>query len=675
MGLADRPGFRRLQEVVERRTGLAVVPEERVSYLEEAATELSATRKELDLLGWTVQDYFSGRPQEMDTAKRRNLAQKARVVWTDDPQAGAAVALLNDFVFGRGVPRPRAADDEVQKVIDEAWDDPDNQLILTSFEAQVLLGTDLQLQANLFLLMFDDGDDGKVKLSVLDHDSVENAVQDSSQRRRVLYYLAKEKKVEWDFDKDRPKQDLGGYNRAKARYYEHWRNVKDVEAANGTVPQIPEGKLGEGRVYHIAINRTGEMVFGIPEMKRTLRWFSAYNEFLKSRVDMAQAAAAFVMKRKVKGTPGQVARLAAKAVSRESILSGNTGVGDAPPQEPGQRGGRIVTENENVSHESLKLDTGASNAQMDGELLQGVLASATRFPRWYYGGDAGSLAGATAVELPVLKAVEARQEIFEAMFRWFIDRVIEKAVEDGKLDQYLPDEGEIGSGLPEGGEANVYRPQEAHADAQADEERTERDLSYEFSMPSPTRRMMGDLASVIANSARTFDPNNTNIELSRILLTILLGEALEVEDPAKAVERIFPEGYQDPAIAAAQAQQRPPAPPEAEAPGGAPQGEENPYGAARDASAPEDNPYSHLYEAAAVPIAGRDGLPLPMHLQPQTVQEAYFRRRLPAGAEASVRSEEEEIESLWSEEVESVVGDALDTALLTGTNGNGRKQA
>lgn len=668
MALTDRPAFRRIQESLEQRTGVTVASSARVEALEEAAVEYGAVRRELDMLGWQVMDYFSGRPQEMAFQKRRELAQKARMIWLDDANAGAAVSLMNDFVFGRGVPRPEAADDEVQKVIDEAWDDPDNQLVLTSYDAQVRLGIDLQIQANIFLLLFDE-DEG-VKLTLLDHDSVENATRDDDNRMRVLYYLARERKVEWDYEQDKPKDNVTSYTEGKVLYYEHWRNVDDLEEAGGKRPEIPEAKQGKGRVYHVAINRTSEMVFGIPEFRRTLRWFSAYNEFLRARVDMAQAAAAFVMKRKVKGTPNQVVKSAAKAMSRESLLGGTTGVGDSPAQQPG-RSGKILTENENVSHESMKLDTGSAGAAQDAQTLRSVISAATRFPQHYLG-DAGSanLATATAMELPVLKAVESRQEVFEGIFRWFIDRVIEKAVEDGRLSETVEPEAVAIDG---GGSMDTVA--EAHEDRGEDEEETQRDLSYELSMPNPLRRMMGEFVGAIANIARTFDPNNSNPELSRVLLGLTLGQGLEVENPSDLVDRIFPPGYVDPAIAAAQAAAESA---QRNAPGGTPtpaqpggNTSENPYGAKMKGTNAEDNPYGMSEAVEAIgPLLDRDGEPLPLRLQPHMLMEARFRRALPASAEADTQREVSELDAMWSEDVEAIAADALDRAMLMhGTNG------
>jgi hypothetical protein len=157
----------RLAEAAEDRTGYTLVPKERNELLEAAWDELRATNRELDLLGWQVLDYLSGQPQELTTQARRKMVQRSRHVWMNDPQAGASVSLMNDFCFGRGVPQPRAKDKAVQDILDEFWNDPDNKRALTSFSKQQMLGTDLALQSNLFFLVFDDGDDGKVKMMLL----------------------------------------------------------------------------------------------------------------------------------------------------------------------------------------------------------------------------------------------------------------------------------------------------------------------------------------------------------------------------------------------------------------------------------------------------------------------------------------------------------------------------
>ena len=318
-----------------------------------------------------------------------------------------------------------------------------------------------------------------------------------------------------------------------------------------------------------------------------------------------------------------MAKLAAKAVSRTSPLSGTTFPID--PDNPaeggllqaGPRPASVITSNEGVTHEPLRLDSGAGNAQIDASNLRSQFSASTRWPQHYLGaGDGPGLATATAMELPVLKMVETRQEVIESIYRWFIDRVIERAVESGQipeeiegereereeergerrergqerrterrartLEQHLEEAAESGRQFVHLGQVpskpgqsrhvlvtrdpktftDYYRViVEAHEDKTEDEEDTERDLSYEFGLPSPLKRMMSDLIGAIANIARTFDPNNTNLDLSRTLLYVALGEGLEMENAGEVVNEIFPEGYVDPAVAAAQAQAQMGAPP------------------------------------------------------------------------------------------------------------------
>lgn len=541
------------------------VTPERLAQLEESENRLIEAVQELDAVGYTLLNYSDGMPNELRTQQRLQWVKKARVAWMDDPMCAAAVDLMNDFVFGRGVPKPRAKDDEVQEVIDEFWDDPDNQRVLTSYEAQMALGTDLTLQSNVFVLMFDQGDDGKVKLGLLNHDDVMNAVPDPEFRQRVLYYVARHRRTEWDFVTDQPKMDLTGAmaQQQKATYYESWQLHSEPDDYEAQTAKPPANKMGVGCVYHIRLNRGTEQIFGVPTMRRLLRWFNSYNLMMEARVDMAKAASAFVMKRTAKGTQNQVAKIAAKALSRASDLASATGVpGDGGAMMPqiGPRTGSILTENESLKIEPFKMSSGAAEAAEDARMIRAQIAAGTHFPQHYLGdSETANLSVATAIEISVMKTIESRQELFEQLIRWAVDRAIARAVDVGRLDANMTTTTPLDKQVETPG-LSLTRVGEAHEDQNDDEAETQRDLSYDFSMPSPLRRMMVDLVGAVAQTAQVFDPNNTNTELSRVLLTLILGEAFEMQDPADIVESIFPEGYVDPAVAAAQAaaQQPPP---------------------------------------------------------------------------------------------------------------------
>lgn len=667
--MAERPFIRRLREAAEDRTGLTVRKGEEVQLLEASYEERRALQRELDLLAYTALDYFGGNEQDLQAVERRKLAQRSRVAWQKDAQAGGAVDLLNDFTFGRGVPKPKCADPLVQEVVDEAWDDPDNQLILTSYAAQMSLGVDLSTQSNIFFLMFDEGKDGKVKVGLLEHDSVENVVRDEDFRQRILWYVARRKIVKWDFDNDQAKvqleRDRDVIENRPVRYYAHWQNVEVAEEER-KLEKPPKDKEGKGKVFHLYVNKTSEAAFGHPIMDRTLRWFSAYNNFMEARVDMARAAAALIMKRKVQGTKNQVERMAMQALSRRSVLGAAVETADMV----GPRAASAMTENMEVTHEPLKLDSGAANAETDGQMIRSQISAATHFPQHYLG-DAGSanLATATSMELPVLKHVEGRQEVFEGVFRWFVDRVIERAVEAGTIPKELTEEEKAeraeeeeakeanreGQVPPPPQEAPPTQLQAAHAEATEDEEDTERDLSYEFSMPSPLRRMLNDLVGAVESIAKTFDPNGTNVELSRILLSVALGEALEVEDPGAVVERVFPPGYEDPVLAQAmQAKQQ-------EQMGEGEEGEEeNPYGGRMKSQTPE--------EAAKAPYGAQEGRVTPLGRDGHPIREAAF-TQLPADDRARSEERTDELSEKFDETVIATAERALELALGAHQNG------
>ena len=649
---------KRLQEVVEQRTGKTVVDKEYIALAEASDVERRAMQKELDLMGWYVLDYMGGSPQEVKPMERRRMAAQARMVWVQDPVAGANVDLSCQFIFGRGVPKPKAADEKVQEVIDEAWDDPDNKAALTTFPAQTALCTDLVIQSNLFLLFFE-GDDGKVKLGILEHDSVEDAVRDSNNRMRVLYYVARQRRYGWDYTMDRPDikaitaQQVPG-RRPMVMYYQA---LAATDSETGDLDSLdepcPPEKLAEGLVYHIAINKGTEQVFGIPAMRRIVKWMAALNDFMAARVDMTQAAAAFIMRRTVQGTPQQVANIAAKAISRQSTLASQS-IDNSDPSDayikPGPRPASILNENQGVKTEPFAVSTQAAQAAQDAQMIRSQVSAAT-WPQHYLGDQSNAnLATAQALELPVIKKVEAFQELFEGLFRTFIDRAIQKAVDAGTLPTNLTpeeraklkskkSENQVPGGpspTPPGAPAQTELPQSmtepssngngnaptalsaSYEGQTEDEEDTERDLSYEFSMPNPLKRAMADLINSIANIARTFDPNNTNLELSRTLLGVALGQGLELADPAAAVERILPDGYVDPMVAAEMAGGGgaggappggpPPLVPEAPTinmfgpggppPGQGPEGESNAYGSAGSSQDYQDNGSSQMQQAA-----------------------------------------------------------------------------
>ena len=184
-------------------------------------------------------------------------------------------------------------------------------------------------------------------------------------------------------------------------------------------------------------------MFGVPAMKRIIRWLASLNDFMAARVDLTQAAAAFVARRTIKGTPQQVASIAAKAISRGSDLAAvsiDDTYGSGTGLKDGPRPATILNESDAVKTEPFSVSTQSAQAAQDAQMIRSQISAAS-FPQHYLGDATGTnLATAQSLELPVMKRIEAFQELFEGLFRTFIDRAIQKAVDVGTLPSDLTPE-------------------------------------------------------------------------------------------------------------------------------------------------------------------------------------------------------------------------------------------
>lgn len=536
-------------ERVQEVTGIAVTSTERMSSLRESEYEAGRWRNEAEDLAIRTMDYFGGRPQEMLPERRKRIAQRARIAFYTDPLGGRDVEMTADFVLGKGIPKPTARAKQVQRIIDELWKDPVNEDNLFSYDAQRAIVNDLKTQANMFVLMFTGA--GKVRFDFLDHDAVNDVVTDEEARRRALYYVAEERRYAWDFDQDRPALNPQWEDgKLKIRYYEHWRNV-DVaveereERGEEPVKKAPDAKLGKGKVMHVRANRLGESHFGIPQFNRSLRFLSAMNQFVESRVAMSQAQASFIARRVVKGTPRQVMKQAGRVLSQVGELGSarfaNDGGGiaggrrnpDQPPAQGPVSPGSFLYENEGMETKPLSLSSGASDATANAQVIRGQFSAASGYGQHLLGDASNAnLATATTLELPVMMMISAWQKLLLDFYTWTVDRAIEEAVRAGRLG---------GTGTTPGDRKLAeFRLYEADSVADFEDERGI-DLSYTFQMPFPGRRDPVATGQLVTESLLSFDPDGTNIPLRRALLTYLLQQGFEMPDADNVVNEALPE--------------------------------------------------------------------------------------------------------------------------------------
>lgn len=548
----------RISDFASDVLGVTVQPTGRVRALEEAGREFTQFASQASELAYGTLDYFNARPQEIRPERRQRLAQRSRVAFISDPLAGREVEMLADFAFGKGIGRPKCSDPDVQDVVDAAWTDPSNVEQITGFGAQRAASNDLKTQANLLAVMFEGG--GEVRVGWLNFDDVIDVVPDPENRRRPLYYLARERKYRWNVKTNSPAFDesttFGMMGLPVLKYYPHWQNLElaEQERENNPdlepLPEIKPEQLGAGKVYPVSINRLGEQHFGIPPFARSLRFYSAMNQFTEARVTMAQAASAFVAKRVVRGTPGMVRRQAesvlnqAGELSSRDVLSGSGEFGRMAeerrmwgarqaPMPPGS----IWNESESDTLQSLSLNSGAAQAAQDATIIRAPISASSGFGQHYLGDASNAnLATATTLELPVLMLVQTWQQYFEELYTWFVDRVIEAAVNSGKLGGTIANADALAEGQRGLGELRLSET----ADKQQAEKITGKDLRFTFEMPKPGRRALPDVTTYVVQTLVAFDPMGTNLALRRGLLAFSATEGLQIDDVQGFVDEVYP---------------------------------------------------------------------------------------------------------------------------------------
>lgn len=577
MGIRDR-----VLEAAGDRFGISVVPRERLDRLQESDYFLQTFREEITEVAYTALNMVSGRPNEMLPEARERLARRSRIALSQDPLAGAEAQLLANFAFGRGIAKPEATDKKVQTIIDEAWSDPVNAEKLTGFEAQRHRSNELVTQANLLPTAYIGN--GKVRLGFLDVDLVKEIICDPEDDERPLYYATQKRTLKWDFKEDRaidPMLDSSSSTewdgRIKLTYYPHWRNVEDLEEEHGggLPPDLapPVDKVGDGFVYHLRINRIGRTQWGTPPWARTLRFYSAMNSLTEAHVAMAQAASSIIAKQGMTGGPETIRRQASSLLSQTGELGaarfgealktvdaelggapGATAFGSRGAQAPRTPIGPAAFWNENQSSklESVNLSSGAGQAQQTASIVRAPISAAAQFGQHYLGDASNAnLATATSLELPGLMNIQAWQETFEQLYRWFIDLVIQEAVRAGRLGGYgaNPDLSKVRTKEGEAMPLSELCLKEADHKEEM-QRRTGVDLSYTFEMPYPGRRNLPDVVALATGIAASYDPNGINVPLRRQLLGFLAKHGMQLEDPAAFVDEVMPDDMVEPGSSA-----------------------------------------------------------------------------------------------------------------------------
>ena len=382
-----------------------------------ASKEITRLREENSVYARTLED-IGWNNLSLDTSQKDIFPQGFKKVLSEckkffylNPLAGHWVHLTTDFVFGEGISAPKCENELVQAEIDSFWNDPDNAMALTSYSSQKFLSDKLQYEGNLFFVLFTDTV-GNVRVRVLNAAEVGDIINDDEDRMRVNFYKVANVKRKYNFASD-------GFDVGNVEFI-YYPDVSNINLGDFGVPA---SKLVDASILHIKVNCDINDKFGVPELYRGIDWIRAHKNMAEDMATLVKSLSTLAWKKKIKGTPAQVAALRAAAHSKADFSNRNPSAGSTQ------------YENEGVDTTPINTPTGGVVIGEKGmrQLKLMVCAASGIFEHYFGDPSTGNLATAYSMELPMVKKFSSYQQLHQGIYKSILMHQINKKIELGIL--------------------------------------------------------------------------------------------------------------------------------------------------------------------------------------------------------------------------------------------------
>lgn len=391
--------------------GAEIVSSSEFSSLKETLVELE---RQLEDIGWVNINSRSEQSQDMARESYERMVQRSRLGFIKSPLVAQAVNLTTFYTFGSGIQEPKAkeGDAEVQDILTQFWNDPDNVVSLTSSESQLKLSNKLQYDGEIaFVLQVDT--DGSVYVRIVDPLSIFGIVYDATDSMRPLFY---KRRVRGTVDKFEYIPDAS--NGAAVLSMLGVSNAADVNFKEKWDAQLKEMKITEDQVMknafvmHVKVNNDSLDTRGVPEVWRALDWINSNSKINSDMGSFINAQSQYAVKKKIKGTKQQVQAAAGRLRQNPSLLN-----------KPSYAAGATIVENEQIDTEPIGLPSSTGTLFETGIRRSLLMVCAAFGIMEHYFGDpsTGNLATTTAMELPMLKKFLARQKVWEGIYMSIIN--------------------------------------------------------------------------------------------------------------------------------------------------------------------------------------------------------------------------------------------------------------
>lgn len=349
--------------------------------LRESYSQMASAILAFEDEGWTsLNGYMNTDGFQLSELQRASA--HIREVSEANPLLKRGSALRTSYIFGRGVsfsPQPP----RIQRLIEDAQ----NQEVLFSSEALSINERSNFTDGQFFVL----GNVSTKKFQRIPFDQITAVVTDPDDPERVRYY-----RRTWT----RTIQELNSPNPRKEEK-NVWYPADTYEPAGGRfVSRIQNQPVDVGyRMFACTVNRRAGQVFGVPDAFPALPWAHAYNEYLKDGSRMLKALSMFAWQLKAKSRAG--AQNAAATVATPAAAGSTAVVGADMELSSLPRTGSTID-----------LTNGRPLGSMVASALEVSVVALLSDP-----GTSGAYGTAQTLDVPTVKAMEARQDVWTQFFK------------------------------------------------------------------------------------------------------------------------------------------------------------------------------------------------------------------------------------------------------------------
>jgi hypothetical protein len=348
-------------------------------FLAESYSSMAHALLELEDKGWAPLNAAT----EADKFSLQHLQQSARhirEVAEGNPLLKRGSGLRSSYIFGRGV-----SFSEQPPRITKLMLDTQNQDVLFSAEAQVINERSHFTDGQFFVL----GNVNSKKFQRIPFTEISGVVTDPDDPETIRYYRRTWSRITQNLDT----------NSTATQLMNVWYPTDTYEPVGGRFATSIQNQPVDtkARMFASRVNRRAGHIWGIPDAFPAVAWAYAYNEYLKDGSRMLKALSMFAWQLKSKtkagGTNAAAAIATAGKVGSTAVMGNDMELSSMPRAN------------------SVDLTNGRPLGSMVASALEVSVVALLSDP-----GTSGAYGTAQTLDVPTVKAMEARQAVWTQFY-------------------------------------------------------------------------------------------------------------------------------------------------------------------------------------------------------------------------------------------------------------------